>query len=141
MPHGDVRPGVSGSVDGAIETPSTGHALERVFASVFEGQPGASHQLFDGLRDQDLRRGSCGTYSRPDRYRDASDLPVDRLDLAGVYPCPDLDAERPHGVDDGTRTVNSARRPVEGREEAVPGGVDLHASIPGDQGPGPHVML
>ena len=53
------------------------------------------------------------------------DLAARQLDLARVQAGPDLEAERAHGVADAAGAADRASRPVERREEAVAGRVDL----------------
>jgi hypothetical protein len=65
---------------------------------------------------------------RANVHGDASDLPGDRLDLAGVHAGTNLDPQFLHGLGDRSRTAHASRRPVECGEEAVARGVDLPAT-------------
>src|SRR5581483_8469844 len=70
--------------------------------------------------------------TRADVHRDAAYLALDHLALAGVQARPHVDSELVHAVRDRTRAPDPARRPVEGREEAVAGRVELAAAVPGE---------
>ena len=63
---------------------------------------------------------------------DPSNLPVDQLAFARVDPGPDLDREVLHRRDDRLGASNRAPRPVEGRQETIPGSVYLPALEPSD---------
>ena len=52
-----------------------------------------------------------------------------QLDLAGMDPCADLEADRRHRVHDRGRATHGSRRSVEGREEPIARGVDLPAPV------------
>ena len=76
-----------------------------------------------------------------DHHRQATDLPIDRLDLAGVHADADVDPERRHRRYDRRRAPDRARWPVERGEEPVPRRVDLHAAVPGELTPDASVVL
>jgi len=73
-----------------------------------------------------VRLGLCHN-ARADVDRNSADLAVDQLTLAGVKTGSDFDAELRQGVADSAGTADGACRPVEAREEAIPGRVDLAA--------------
>jgi hypothetical protein len=68
-------------------------------------------------------------------HRDAAELAVDPLALPGANSRADLDAERAHRIADRTRAADRSGRAVEGREEAVAGGVDFVAAEPRELAP------
>ena len=68
--------------------------------------------------------------ARADHHRQPAQTVPHPLDLARVDPDPDVETDRPDGVDDRCRAADGSRRPVEGHEEAVPRGVDLPPAEP-----------
>jgi hypothetical protein len=60
---------------------------------------------------------------------DASHFVTDQLALPGVKSGADLESERPDCVPDGEAASNASGRAIEGREEAIAGGVDLSPTI------------
>src|SRR5690349_8380635 len=66
---------------------------------------------------------------RADVHGETADSGGLSCDLAGVGASADFDPERSHGFDDRLRASNSAGRPVEGGEEAVPRGVHFHSTV------------
>ena len=91
-----------------------------MLTGVFERESRTRHQVLDGLGDEYLRGTGGSTDSGADVHGDPTDLAVDRLDLAGVEPGPDLETQRPNGVDDRSRAPHAARRAVERGEEPIP---------------------
>jgi len=79
-------------------------------------------------RDEDLARAGEAGDLRADRYRDPSDLAVVQRALAGVKIGADPEADRLDPIADGGRRLDRLRRPVEGGEEPVVGGVELDAA-------------
>ncbi|GIK78525.1 MAG: hypothetical protein KJ006_00840 [Thermoleophilia bacterium] len=65
--------------------------------------------------------------------RDAGDVAVEKLDLAGVDAAPELDAELAHAGGDRARAAHRARRAVERGEEPVAGRLDRPAAMLADQ--------
>ena len=59
------------------------------------------------------------------RGRPRDDLSVGHHALAGMQSGADMQPQLPYPVADRLRAPDGARRSVEGREEDVPGGVDL----------------
>src|SRR5262245_42486742 len=119
------------------ETPVARNALEGGGAAVVELQPRAGHQVLDGLRDEHLPGGRLGRHPRPDRDRDAGDLLVDDLALAGVEPGAELEPQLGHRVPDRARAADRTRRPVEAGEEPVARRVQLDAAVAGQLASGP----
>jgi hypothetical protein len=105
--------------------PFSRHTLELYVTSVSEGQPGTSDQILDGARNDNLIWLCLCSDARPDMHGNAAYLPVHDLALAGMQSGADMQPQLPYPVADRLRAPDGARRSVEGREEAVPGGVDL----------------
>jgi hypothetical protein len=105
--------------------PLSGHALELYVTSVSEGQPGTGDQVLDGARNDNFIGLRLRRDTRPDMHGNAAHLPGHDLALAGVQPCADMQPQLPYPATDRLRAPDGARGSVEGREEAVPGGVDL----------------
>src|SRR6266542_532231 len=82
-------------------------------------------QIPDGARHEHHARRRQRRDTCPDVDRDAARLAAGHLALARVDAGADLETERAHGVDDGTRAADRPRRPVEHGQYAVPGRVDL----------------
>jgi hypothetical protein len=99
-------------------------------AAVGEADPRAQHQHLHGAGHQDLaglsQRGDPGAGV----HGQTCHRGVPAFHLAGMQAGPDVDADFPHGVPDGTGAPDGPGGPVEGDEEAVPGGVDLAAPEP-----------
>ena len=81
--------------------------------------------------------GDSGTHMD----RQAGDRPALPFHLTGVQAGPDLDAEAGYRIADGACATDGPGRPVEGGEEAVAGGVDLHAAEPLKEPPHLRVMI
>ena len=107
------------------DLPGPGNALELVRGDVLETDMRSTHQVLDRARHQDLRVAGQRHHARADVHRDTADLAVDRLDLTGVDPDPDVDPQLLHGADDRDGRNDPVGRPGERREEPVPGGVLL----------------
>ena len=96
---------------------------------VLEVDARAGDQVLDRARDEHFARPGQRAHPRPDVDRDAADVGVDDLELAGVQAGAHLQAEPSHfglgrpGAAD--RTAGS----VEGREESVPERLDLLAAM------------
>jgi hypothetical protein len=103
--------------------------LEIPFAPILELEPRPRDEVFHGGGHEDLRRPCHPADACADVDRDATDLPVDRLDLSGVHAGADLEIEGPNSVDDRLRAPHGASRAVERREEAVSRRVDLDAVV------------
>ena len=117
-------------IDYRVEAPGS-HALELVLAAILERDPGAGDEVLDGAGDEHLagRRLRRDARARPaPRSRSAS------LRAARTRPCGRRRGSRARAratsSDDRARTVDRPRRPVEGGEEAVAGGVQLLAPEP-----------
>src|SRR5436190_10247426 len=108
--------------------PLPGHTLQRVRPAILELDAGAGHQILHGPRYQDLVRVGQGGYACPDVDRDAPDLVSHELDLPRVDPCPNLQPDRVDRVDDRPGATDRTGRAVEGRQEPVARGVDLHTA-------------
>src|SRR5205085_6553659 len=109
--------------------PRAGHALELVLAALLEGDPGAGDEIAHRARDEHLARPGERRDPRTGVDGDAAHLAVRELALAGVESCAQLEPEAPHAVADRAGGADRPRRPVEGGEEAVAGGVDLPSAV------------
>ena len=127
-PVGTLR-GSSGSSlpDDGEDPPLVRQAAQDVLATRLERQPGAGHQVPDGAGRQHLARAGQRRDPLPDVDGDPADVVADQLALAGVQARPDLQPERPDRLDDRARTADRPGRPVERRQEAVAGRLDLAA--------------
>lgn len=99
-------------------------------AAVTEAQPGARYQVLHGTGHQDLARTRERGDSGADVNGNAAHLIPHDLALAGMEPGADVDPERPDVVGDRAGAADTARRTVEGRQEAVTGRVDFTAPEP-----------
>jgi len=112
-----------------------------MFATVGEADPRTQDQHLHRAGHQDLTRLGEGASSGADVDRQPGDRLAFALDLAGVQPGPDLDADVAHRLPDRAGTPDGPGGPVEGGEEAVPGGVHLAAAESLQQLPSAGVML
>src|SRR4029079_8236381 len=87
-------------------------------------------EVLDRLRDEDLPRLGLRRHPSPDRDGDPRDLAVQDLALAGVESGPNLQADPFYRLPDRRGAPDRARRPVEAREEAVAGRVELRSPKP-----------
>jgi hypothetical protein len=67
--------------------------------------------------------------------RDPADVTVSQLTLAHVQAGADLDPQWTDALRDRARAPDSSGGAVEGRQEAVPGGVHLCTAVPGELAP------
>src|SRR2546429_243968 len=67
-----------------------------------------------------------------DVHREAADVATVEFDLPGVAPGADVQAELADGRAQGLGAADGPGGPVEGRQQAVPGGVDVAAPVPFD---------
>jgi len=104
-----------------------------MLAAVLELETAAGRQVLHRGGDEDLARTSEPTDPGPDVDRQSRRLAVDGLHLAGVDAGADLKVERADRIDDLLRTSDRSSRPVEGREEAVAGRVDLASPVASEQ--------
>ena len=116
---------------GTVDAPVTGDAFEFSLSAVFEEEPGASNQILDRLRDEYLVRSGGGGDSGADRHGQACHLAVVEFALAGVDARAQFESEIANALDECLGTANGPCRAVEGREEAVAGGVALLATEAG----------
>jgi hypothetical protein len=103
-------------------------ALEHVGAAVLELDPGPGDEVLDGLRHEHLAFARLGRDARARVHGDPADGIACELDLAGVEPGTHAEPGGGDVLRDGARAADRPRRPVERREEAVAGGVDLAAA-------------
>jgi hypothetical protein len=107
------------SADDPVEAPAIGNALQLVFASILEPEPGAGDEVFDRLRHQDLRGACLRGHAGADRDGEARDPVLERLALSCVDTSTDLDPEGPDLIRDLPSTADRACRSFEGGVEAV----------------------
>jgi hypothetical protein len=106
------------------QLPAALHALQAVCATVHQGDVGAHDELADGSGGQDVPRSGGRRHPGGDVDGDAADVAVAAFHLAGVQPGPDLDADAAQLVPEGGCTADRSAGPVEGRQDAVTGGLD-----------------
>ena len=81
------------------------------------------------MLDTKTSPGPAFAITRARRDGHTSKLVIHALALAGVNTGADLDTEAPHYISDALGATYGAGRPVECREEAVAGTVDLTSTI------------
>src|SRR5207253_5272850 len=86
------------------------------------------------------RAGGSGN-ARSDVDGDSSHLAVLELALAGVEAGPQVEIELTHRFDNRAGAGDPPRRPVEDREEAVTGRIELLAAKPGQLAPHEDVVI
>ena len=116
------------------QAPFAGDAGKRPAPAVGELEPGAGDEVADGLRHEHLAGRGLSGDAGGDLHREAADAVPLELDLAGVHPGADADAERPERADDRAGAADGARRAVEGGEDPIAGSLDLAAAEPGQLG-------
>ena len=100
-------------------------ALEGMRAEVDELDAGADDQFLDGrCHEHGTGVGAAGD-PRADVHRAAAEFVAEHLALAGMHAHPQLRAQRLHRRAQRGAAARGARRAVEGREQAVAGGVEL----------------
>ena len=109
---------------------SAGNAFEFSDSAVFEEDTGAGDQVLHRLRDEHFACAGGRGHSGTDRDSQARDLPLVKLALAGVHARTNVEIEIANAVDNCLGTANGPCRAVEGREEAVAGGIALLATEP-----------
>src|SRR3954447_5527050 len=77
------------------------------------------HQILDGGGDENLAHARERHHTGAGVHPDATDMPIYRLDLAGVDARADLDPDRANVLDHPFCGTHCLRRVVEGGEEAV----------------------
>src|SRR5262245_20275494 len=98
-------------------------------AAIDEGKAGARDELMGGRADEDLAGGGLGGDPRCHVHRDSTGHSLDSLDLAGVHPSSDHEAEFTDTSEDRSRTADGVRGTFERGHEPVPGHVDLLATM------------
>ena len=116
------------SVRDREEPPAPGDALQLALAPILEFDPGPGDEVLDGARHDDLRRLRGRRHALADVHREPADVVATKLDLAGVQADAHVDVQGGRGRTDRTRAANTARGPVERREEPVTGRLDLVAT-------------
>ena len=95
-------------------------ALQRMCPTVLERDPRTRDEVLHSPGHEDLARPGQGS----DVHADAPHVTVSELHLPGVHASADLDVECTDAVADGLSRLDASRRAVEGREQAIAGGLD-----------------
>ena len=106
-------------------------AFEGVGTTTRHVDPGSGDQVFHGSRHEDLGRAGERRDAGCDVDGEAGDVVVEDLDLAGVQPASNLDAEWVHRRRERGAETDGLCRAVEGGEEPVSGRLHFFASPPG----------
>src|SRR5206468_10375423 len=96
----------------------------------------ARDEVAHRARHEDLAAGGVVSHTSADVYGEAADVVATHLTLARVQPGAHVEAERPADLTDGVGAADGARRTVEGRQQAVAGGLGLAAAEAVDLRPG-----
>src|SRR5262245_13458220 len=124
-----------------MELPFPGQTLHRCASTGIELEPGAGHEIFDGSGDQDLIGPRLLGDSSPDVHGDSCLLSIDDFALAGMQADPEGQTEVLHDVSGFPREPKCSGRPVETREESIPGRVQLLAAVASQLTPDGRVVL
>ena len=124
------------SISDREQLPSSGHALEFVFAPIVEVDTRTDDEQGHGTGHEHLSRASLAENPGGDVYADASDVIVQQLNFAGVQPGASLNAKRPHRFAQLERATDGASRPVEDGEDPVSGHLYQTPSVLFDHAPG-----
>src|SRR6266516_7965744 len=108
-----------------VEAPLAGHALQRLGAAILEREAGTGNEILDGLRHEHFAGAGLRGDARADVDGESGHLVADDLALTSVDAGPNLDPVFAQRAGNGVGAANRAHRSVEGREEAVPGGIEL----------------
>lgn len=121
VPRGS-REGAShhGCRNDGVQTPAVRDTFERVCSPALQMQSRPEHEVFHCLGNEYLGRTRERGDPSGDVHCEPADVGAEQLDLARVQTGADLDAQAAGAVDHRPGTADSARRPVESREEAVP---------------------
>ena len=103
-------------------------AFELVRTAVYERERSTRHELLDRARDEHLVGLGLGGDTRGGVNSDTNELSVRLFAFARVKAGPHFDPQLANGIADAASTADPTCRPVEGRKEAVAGGVDLPAA-------------
>jgi hypothetical protein len=96
-----------------------------VCGAIGEFDAGSRDEVANGLRDDDFARSRYRCDARSDRDCEAGDLAVVDLALAHVDSDPGFEPDRSDAIDDRLCGADRPGWAVEGREEAIAGGVAL----------------
>ena len=106
-----------------------GIALQLALAAVLEDERRADGEILDRAGDDNLARARLTLESRRDVHRQAREIPVVKLDLAGVHSGPDLEAEGTHGLARREGATDGLGGRVEAHLEAVARRLHLAAAV------------
>src|SRR5688572_15660093 len=112
------------------DVPVARNALERMDAAIPELEARPRHQVFDRVGHQDLAALRQSGHARANVDGDPTQLGANHFALAGVDTGTNVEAKPSDALGHGARSADRTRRTVEGRQEAVTGGVDLASAIP-----------
>lgn len=124
----------SGSRDGK-QLPWLVNPLQGMGSSVLYRDVSAGNQVPDRSRDEDLAGPGRGHHSGGKVHRDPADVVVALLDLAGMQPGPDLEADAAQLVPERGCTADPPAGAVEGGQDPVAGRLDQLAAELLDQPP------
>src|SRR5258708_39479997 len=103
-----------------MEAPLARHALESVAAFLFELNARAGDKVLDRRGHQHLVGRGAGADTGGDVYRHPTDVVVGQeLNLAGVEPDPQPQAEGVHDLDNGSSAAECPRGAGKGGPETV----------------------
>src|SRR6185437_6493885 len=108
-----------------VQPPLAGDPLQRVLAAIVELEARARDKILDGRGHEHLTRVRTRRDACADVQRDSGELVADLLALTGVHAASHLEAELADALRDRAGAHDRAGRPVERREEAVAGVVEL----------------
>src|SRR6266542_1977821 len=113
-----------------VELPFAGYAFQRVRATIVEGDLGAGDQILHRAGAEHLAGRRERAHACRDVHRDAADLALAQLDLAGVQSGADVDALTPQLVANAEGAADAPGWSVECRENSVArGAVELAAVL------------
>jgi hypothetical protein len=107
------------------QTPFAGDALEAVRAPIGKSDTGARDQIPHRAGHDNLIRFRERCHARADVYGEPDHIVVLELALAGVQSGAHLKTEAVNAIANRTSASNRARRPIEGRQQSVAGGIRL----------------
>src|SRR5687768_1982775 len=114
-----------------VERPHSRNSLELVVSALLEGDARARDEVLHRSGHEHFARGGERRDSSPGDHGDARELLADQLALARMDARTDLEVVLARAFDDSPRARDRPCGAVESTEEAVPGRVDLLATMNG----------
>lgn len=127
-----VKSGGESSSGRGEESPCIRNPFELVLTPILESDPRPGDQPLHCLRGKHLTRARERPHSRRDVNGDPGDVVAKDFDLAGVDAHADVESNRTRSFYDAATAADGACRPIEGRDESVPRGIDLVPAEPGE---------